>query len=179
MIELSGLYEYLTKGDFLARNNCVLACSRGYPSHVTKAFVTFFANTNPHLLIYGLTDANPDGVSILASYFYSKTKKYLFSVDVKWMMLRHSQLRDNVDLCDLENNARKSLTKEDTSKFAGLMSHKWTNKKHKEEIELMKASGYKYQINSFLGVKGGFVNHLETQLRKVLCNGPGYEKVAL
>ena len=83
-------------------------------------------------------------------------------------MLRHSQLRDNVDFCDLENKVRKRLSKEDTSKFAGLMSHKWTNKKRKEEIELMKASGYKYQINSCLRVKGGFVNHLEMQLRKVL-----------
>ena len=97
------------------------------------------------------------------------------------MMLRPSQVRDNIDLKEFENNSKKKLTKRDKAFFPGLMKKEWVkvNKHRKEEIELMKKSGNKYQINSFLHVKGGFVNFLEKQLRKIEQKELGYEKVAL
>lgn len=104
---------------FTERLPCILVTGRGFPDLATRIFV-FRLQTALQIPVYGLTDCNPFGLSILLTYKIGSARMPLdsrhFPIDVKWIGVRPS----SVNQLKLPSTALKTLTRKDLSQVTSL-----------------------------------------------------------
>ncbi|XP_024515669.1 meiotic recombination protein SPO11-1 isoform X2 [Selaginella moellendorffii] len=113
VVEKETVFQRLANDGFCRKNNCIVLTGRGYPDVATRSFLRLLA-AETKLPVYGLVDADPYGLDILATYrFGSPTMAYdaeaLATPSIRWLgvFLSDCQTHNVPDRCllSLTNDA--------------------------------------------------------------------------
>jgi DNA topoisomerase VI subunit A len=90
------------------------------PSKATRHFLRLFANSFPHIPLYGLFDADPDGVGIFSEYKYGSAKSARENFALGELQLLGLSISDVQALGVLEQT-KLPLTPRDRTRISNLL----------------------------------------------------------
>ncbi|EFJ12809.1 hypothetical protein SELMODRAFT_123469 [Selaginella moellendorffii] len=156
VVEKETVFQRLANDGFCRKNNCIVLTGRGYPDVATRSFLRLLA-AETKLPVYGLVDADPYGLDILATYrFGSPTMAYdaeaLATPSIRWLgvFLSDCQTHNVPDRCLL------SLTNDDRRKAEAMLNRDYL--KHlafswNQQLRLMLEKGVKLELEALSASK--------------------------
>ena len=100
---------------------CILISGRGFPDLATRAMVHQLSHRF-QLPAFGLADSNPFGVALLMTYKLGSARMGAkFSVDLKWLGFRPSQLNEMLEQGRIQEAVLQEFSERDKAKLKSLI----------------------------------------------------------
>ncbi|KAJ9473224.1 hypothetical protein DIPPA_70133 [Diplonema papillatum] len=134
VVEKDSVFQQLCESRLWEILPCILITGCGFPDAATRIVLWKIVSENPELVVYGLVDHNPFGVSILMTYKHGSRMMGLdmfqFTVPIAWLGLHASDKNDSTLSLPL---SERDIALKETLLSTPMVPQAW-----KEELTAMK-----------------------------------------
>ena len=160
IIEKEGVFRRFCEDGFCKDLPCIIVTGCGYPDVATRALVHVISIKFPYLIIFGICDYNPHGLSLLLTYKLGSMNTNFEAEGFKAERLKWLGLRtDQISSLNLDNSCFETMKDTDIQKIKWLLDRTDISDEYKLEITKMQEFNRKCELEALYSLEVGYISN--------------------